>query len=65
MTIPSSSESLLQSIERSDIRIVREMPSFFGYNEDFVFQHVVLTLILSGSARPSTTCGSSHITKTT
>ncbi len=27
------------------------MPSFFGYNEDFVFQHVVLTLILSGSAR--------------
>ncbi len=51
MTIPPSSESLLQSIEHSDIRIVREMPSFFGYNEDFVFQHVVLTLILSGSAR--------------
>ena len=51
MTIPPSSDALLQSIERSDIRIVREMPSFFGYNEDFVFQHVVLTLILSSSAR--------------
>ena len=31
--------------------IVREMPSFFGYNEDFVFPHIILTLILSGSAR--------------
>lgn len=27
------------------------MPRFFGYNEDFVFPHIILTLILSGSAR--------------
>jgi AraC-like DNA-binding protein len=44
-------EQLLQSIEQTDIQIVREMPRFFGYNEDFVFPHIVLTLILSGSAR--------------
>lgn len=49
--MPTSNEPLLQSIEQTDILIVREMPSFFGYNEDFVFPHIILTLILSGSAR--------------
>ena len=49
--MPTSKEPLLQSIEQTDIMIVREMPSFFGYNEDYVFPHIVLTLILSGSAR--------------
>lgn len=47
----TSKEPLLQSIEQTDILIVREMPRFFGYNEDFVFPHIILTLILSGSAR--------------
>ena len=42
---------MLQSIEQNDILIVRQMPRFFGFNEDFVFPHVILTLILSGSAR--------------
>ena len=46
-----SNKTLLQSIEQTDIQIVRKMPRFFGYNEDFVFPHIVLTLILSGSAR--------------
>jgi len=46
-----TSETLLQSIEQTDVLVVREMPSFFGYNEDFVFPHTILTLILSGSAR--------------
>ena len=49
--MPTSKEPLQQSIEQSDILIVREMPRFFGYNEDFVFPHIILTLILSGSAR--------------
>ena len=49
--MPTSKEPLLQSIEQNDIFIVREMPRFFGYNEDFVFPHTVLTLILSGSGR--------------
>lgn len=49
--MPISKELLLQSIEQTDIMIVREMPSFFGYHEDFVFRHIILTLILSGSAR--------------
>jgi len=49
--MPTSKKSLLQSIEQTDILIVRKMPRFFGYNEDFVFPHIVLTLILSGSAR--------------
>ncbi len=47
----TTKEPLLQSVEQSDILIVREMPRFFGYNEDFVFPHIILTLILSGSAR--------------
>ena len=47
----TSKEPLLQSIEQTDIMIVREMPRFFEYNEDFVFPHTILTLILSGSAR--------------
>ena len=49
--MPTSKEPLLHSIEQSDILIVHEMPRFFGYNEDFVFPHIILTLILSGSAR--------------
>ena len=49
--MPTSKEPLQQSIEQNDILIVREMPRFFGYNEDFVFPHIILTLILSGSAR--------------
>ena len=51
MTTPTIKEPLLQSIEQTDILIVREMPRFFGYNEDYVFPHAILTLILSGSAR--------------
>ena len=47
----TSEETLLQSIEQSDILIVRDMPRFFSYNEDYVFPHSILTLILSGSAR--------------
>jgi AraC-like DNA-binding protein len=49
--MPTSKEPLLQSIEQTDILIVREMPRFFDYNGDFVFPHVILTLILSGSAQ--------------
>ena len=49
--MPTSKDPLLQSIEQNDILIVREMSRFFGYNEDFVFPHIILTLILSGSAR--------------
>ena len=51
MTESISNDPLLQSVEQSDILVVREMPRFFGYNEDFVFPQTVLTLILSGSAR--------------
>ena len=51
MIVPTFKGPLLQSIEQSDILIVREMPNFFGYNEDFVFPHTVLTLIQSGCAR--------------
>ena len=49
--MPTFKDPLLQSVEQNDILIVREMPRFFGYNEDFVFPHIILTLILSGSAR--------------
>ena len=42
---------LIEDIERSGVVIVREMQRFFSYNEDFVFPHIILTLILSGSAR--------------
>ena len=42
---------LIEDIERSGVVIVREMQRFFNYNEDFVFPHIILTLILSGSAR--------------
>lgn len=47
----TTSEDLLRLFEKDDILIVREMPRFFGYDEDFVFPHIVLTLILSGSAQ--------------
>ena len=49
--MPTSNEPLLQSIEQSDILIVRKMQHLFNFNEDFVFPHTILTLILSGSAR--------------
>ena len=49
--MPTPKEPLLQSIETTDILIVREMPRFFDYNEDFVFPYTVMTLILSGSGR--------------
>ena len=42
---------LIEDIEQSGVVIVREMQRFFNYNEDFVFPHIILTLILSGSAR--------------
>ena len=48
--MPTSNSPLLHSIEQAGIVIVREMPGFFSLNEDFVFPHVILTLILSGSA---------------
>lgn len=47
----NTKEPLLQSIGKTDILIVREMSQFFGNNEDYVFPHIILTLILSGSAR--------------
>ena len=47
----TAEKTLLKSLKKTDILIVREMPRFFGYNEDFVFPHIILTLILSGSAR--------------
>ena len=42
---------LIEDIEQSGVVIVREMQRFFNYDEDFVFPHIILTLILSGSAR--------------
>ena len=51
MKIPASKELALSSVEQTDILIVREMSRFFGHNEDFVFPHIIMTLILSGSAR--------------
>lgn len=47
----TSEELQLPSIEQNDILVVREMPRFFGYDQDFVFPHIILTLILSGTAR--------------
>ena len=44
-------EQLIEAIEKSGILIVREMQRFFDNDEDFVFPHIILTLILSGSAR--------------
>ena len=44
-------QQLIDDIEQSGVVIVREMQRFFNYNEDFVFPHIILTLILSGSAR--------------
>ena len=46
-----SQEQLVETIDQSGILIVREMHRFFNKNEDFVFPHIILTLILSGSAR--------------
>ena len=42
---------LIEDIEQSGVVIVREMQRFFDNDEDFVFPHIILTLILSGSAR--------------
>ena len=44
-------QQLIDDIEQSGVVIVRDMQRFFNYNEDFVFPHIILTLILSGSAR--------------
>ena len=44
-------EQLIEDIEQSGVVIVREMRRFFSYNEDFVFPHIIMTLIMSGSAR--------------
>ena len=44
-------EQLIKEIEQSDILIVREMHRFFNNGKDYVFPHIILTLILSGSAR--------------
>lgn len=51
MTQTIYKEQLLKTVEQSGIVVVREMLRFFNLNEDFVFPHVILTLILSGSAR--------------
>ena len=51
MKVTLSRELPIQSIEQTDVLIVREMQPFFKYNKDFVFPHINLTLILSGSAR--------------
>ena len=50
-TEQANADQLLRHIEQSDIIVVREMPRFFGTNEDFVYPHIILTLILSGTAR--------------
>ena len=39
------------TLEQTDFLIVREMPHSFNYNKEYVFPHIVLTLILSGTAR--------------
>lgn len=49
--MPINKEHLQQSVEQNDILVVREMPGFIGLNEDFVFPYIIMTLILSGSAR--------------
>lgn len=46
-----NNQTLLQTIEQSDIMMVREMSPFFSTDEDYVFPQVVMTLILSGTAR--------------
>ena len=49
--MPTPKEPLLQTLEQIDILIVRKMSRFFCNNEDFVFPHTIMTLVLSGSAR--------------
>ena len=51
MTLANSKEQVIKSVEQSGILIVRDEPSFFITNEDFVFPHIIMTLCLSGSAR--------------
>lgn len=51
MTQTTSKNLLLKAAEQSGVVVVREMRRFTRLNEDYVFPHVVLTLILSGSAR--------------
>lgn len=51
MTQTTSKDQLLKDVEQSGIVVVREMRRFARLNEDYVFPDVVLTLILSGSAR--------------
>ena len=49
--MPTYREPQLQSVEQTDILIVREMHRFFDFKKDYVFPHTILTLILSGSAQ--------------
>ena len=51
MTLANSKEQVIKAVEQSGILIVRDEPSFFITNEDFVFPHIIMTLCLSGSAR--------------
>ena len=44
-------EELINDIEQADVLVVRKTHHAFNYNEDFVFPHIILTLILSGTAR--------------
>lgn len=50
-TILPQKEQLINDIEQTDVLVVREVQHVFQYDEDFVFPHIILTLILSGSAR--------------
>lgn len=44
-------EQLINDIEQTDVLVVRKAHHAFNFNEDFVFPHVILTLVLSGTAR--------------
>ena len=50
-TATAHREQLIKDIEQSGILIVRDAHDLFANNEDFVFPHIILTLVLSGSAR--------------
>ena len=44
----SPKEQLLSSVEQTGVLVVRQMPRFFGSNEDHVFPYTILTIILPG-----------------
>ena len=44
-------EQLINDIEHADVLVVRKAHHAFNYNKDFVFPHVIMTLVLSGTAR--------------